>query len=105
MKNRSVVMFMMAVAAVMLFFNYVTPPTLSDDVLYKCVWTLDETEARRPIETFGDVMESQAAHRQVVNGRMVVHTVAQVFMGMVGKDVFNVLNAFMFCLLVLLCAL
>lgn len=102
--TRRLAVFMTVVAAVMFFFNYATPPTMSDDVLYRCVWTTDHADPRVPVRTLDDVVRSQVAHYQVLNGRLPVHVVAQTFLGIVGKDVFNVPNAIMFCLLVWLCA-
>ena len=96
---------LLAIFFVMYGLNSMTPPTLSDDVLYKCVWKMDETMEQRPIETFGDIVESQTAHYKVVNGRIVVHTVAQLFIGILGKDVFNVFNSLFFCFLIWCCVL
>ena len=104
MRVWSVYVFITVVLAVMLFFNITTPPTLSDDLLYKFVWTADDMSPREQIGGVADIFRSQVVHYQVQNGRVVVHSVAQFFIGLVGKNAFNIVNALLFCILVLLCA-
>lgn len=103
MRNKGAFIFLLVVAAVMYAFNRATPLMLSDDMVYECVWTEDEAARPRPVRTLHDVVESQRAHYMMLNGRAVVHTVAQTFLGIVGKDIFNVFNALMFSLLLWLC--
>lgn len=107
MRNGRVVAFLAVLAVVMWFFCHITPPTLADDVLYRCVWVDEASDAatrRMPIETFDDIVESQKVHYLTNNGRLVVHSVAQTVLAFVGEDVADVVNALMFCLLVWLCA-
>lgn len=106
MKTRWVWIMIAVTAAVMYFFNRMTPLTLMDDVVYRCVWVEDETDltlARRPVSSIADIVESQRVHYFVTNGRIVVHAVAQAVLAFVGEDVSDVVNTLFFCVLVLLC--
>lgn len=49
-----------------------------------------------------EVFTTQASHWQNCNGRYLVHTIVQLIVGFVGKDIFCAMNAVMFGLLVLL---
>ncbi len=56
----------------------------------------------RPINSLADVFRSQVEHYFVANGRSLVHVLVQVFTGLLGKQVFNVLNAIVFAIFVYL---
>ncbi len=106
MKTRWLLIMIVVTAAVMYFLNCMTPLTLMDDVVYRCVWVEDETDlslARRPVSSLSDIVESQRVHYFVTNGRLIVHAVAQAVLAFVGEDVSDVVNTLFFCLLVLLC--
>ncbi len=106
MKTRWLLIMIGVTAVVMYFFNCMTPLTLMDDVVYRCVWVEDETDltlARRPVSSLADIVESQRVHYFVTNGRIIVHAVAQAVLAFVGEDVSDVVNTLFFCLLVLLC--
>lgn len=49
-----------------------------------------------------EIFTTQASHWQTCNGRYLVHTLVQLIVGFVGKDIFCAMNAVMFGLLVLL---
>lgn len=107
MKTRWAWLLLVVTAAVMLFLNRMTPLTLMDDVVYRCVWVEDENDltlTRRPVTSWGDIIESQRVHYFVTNGRIVVHAVAQAVLAFVGEDVADVGNTVLFCVLILLSA-
>lgn len=107
MKSRKVLAFLAVMAVVMWFFDYATPLTMTDDVLYRCVWVADENDPelpRTPVSGLGDIIESQTTHYFVTNGRVIVHGVAQAVLAFVGEGTADVTDALLFCLLVWLCA-
>lgn len=76
----------------MCVLNFLTP-LYWDDWHYSFIFgTLD------PIKSLGDIFKSQLAHYQVFNGRFPVHSIIQLFAGILGKSIFNVINALVFAL-------
>lgn len=75
--------------------NYLTPE-MGDDLWYKFIFVSDEVDVTRPVGSFWDVLVSQYTHYYCVNGRSVVHVLAQLFTGVWGKSVFNFCNAIVF---------
>lgn len=65
-------------------------PLFADDYLYSFSFATGER-----LTSLGQILPSQIAHYQSANGRFLLHTVAQFFL-LVGKDVFNVVNVFVF---------
>lgn len=53
-----------------------------------------------PIKTFADVYTSQYNHYFFVNGRIIPHILEQTFMGIFGKDIFNLLNTLIYLFLI-----
>lgn len=82
--------FLMAVALIMYLLNVFTP-LFCDDWHY--VFIFGTTE---PITSLGGIIKSQCAHYLGFNGRFLVHSVVQLFDGILGKGMFNVFNAVMF---------
>lgn len=58
----------------------------------------------QPIESFGDVWESQKNHYLEDNGRLPVHVIVQCFCGIFGKKAFDIVNCAMFAILIVLLA-
>lgn len=87
--------------AVMLCLNFFTVESVQDDYLYKFAW-VEKGSSASPyrIRTVGDVISSQYYHYLYHNGRLVPHFILQLFDGVIGKGVFNILNSFMFCMLI-----
>ena len=77
-----------AVAAAFYALNLLTC-LYADD--YSYTYTFAVTEGKYRISNLYELFLSQLNHYQVMNGRTVVHTLAQLFL-MWGKPVFNVLN-------------
>ena len=84
---------------VMLAMNSLTPLSVADDGAYAFIkepvgHEFDETH---PIESLADIVESMTNHWNTHNGRIVNSTLESLFVGVVGKPVFNVFNAIVFC--------
>ncbi len=85
--------------------NYLTPLGFGDDYLYSFVWQgkpmfvpLSEDAVR--VSSLHDLFISQLSIYQTWSGRIVDHTIAQIFLW-AGKDIFNFFNAFVGLILVL----
>ena len=87
------------VAVLMWCFNHFTPLFL-DDWHYAFIFGTQE-----PIRSLGDILVSQWHHYSAFNGRFIVHFFVQLFDGILGKGTFNVVNAFMFALLLYVLAI
>ena len=85
--------------AAILTMNMLTPLSYGDDYAY--AFTMTEPNhlfnMDRPIRNLWDILLSQWNHWQSFNGRFTPHFLLQLFVGILGKDVFNVFNAFVFC--------
>lgn len=95
MKRNSFILLFFA-SAIIFVLTYLQPYTLSDDVLYQCIWRHFTDEPFVPIRTFGDVIQSQIIFYQALIGRTFVHVVAQTFLGLLNKPIFNIANAIVF---------
>jgi hypothetical protein len=80
------------VAVLMWCFNHFTPLFL-DDWHYAFIFGTQE-----PVRSISDIIVSQYHHYFGFNGRAIVHFFVQVFDGLLGKGVFNVVNALIFVL-------
>lgn len=100
-KKASIYIIFASLFVVLLCLNFFTVETVQDDYLYKFAW-VDKASLQTPytINTIGDVISSQYYHYFYQNGRIVPHFILQVFDGVLGKGLFNVLNSFVFCLLI-----
>lgn len=71
-----------------------------DDWYYKFICEdenfFDPAVSRIEITTIRDVLRSQVNHWQYVNGRFVVHVLVQLFVGILGIKVFQVVNTIFF---------
>ena len=84
-------------------------PLRWDDMIYEYVW-LDhqDPELLHPIDfsnrvdNFQEAFSSQLNHYVAMNGRFIVHFITQCFNGFIGKGLFNVINAFVYVLFLLL---
>lgn len=82
--------FLTIVAIVMYLLNLFTP-WFCDDWHYPFIFGTHEH-----IRSLGDIFISQCRHYFHFNGRFIVHCFVQLFAGLTGKGIFNVLNALMF---------
>ena len=99
-KNRTIknIIILLSIFAVMLYMNFLTP-LYADDYQYQFSW------ANRTIriQNISQLVSSIKAHYYVMNGRVVVHALDQFFL-MIGKNKFNIINAFGFTMLIYLSA-
>ena len=79
-------------------------PVFLDDYFYKYVFVGDHVDFNRPINNIKDIIVSQYIHYFSFNGRTVVHSFVQLFIGIIGKNVFNAINTFVFCGLIVMLA-
>lgn len=89
-------------AAVAFYVLNLLSPEFHDDFVYKFMLVNGSVDYSRPINSLTDVFRSQWEHYFVANGRSVVHVLVQVFTGLLGKQIFNVLNAIVFAIFVYL---
>ena len=85
-------------------FNYLHPMNFGDDYIYAFVWQGNPmmeplTENAVRVSSFKDLFVSQWSHYFTWSGRTVGHVLAQSFLWM-GKNIFNIFNAFIGTLLV-----
>lgn len=90
--------FLVAVFIVMYLLNRFSPMSC-DDWHYVFIFGTQE-----PITSLRDIMVSQYAHYFGFNGRLPVHSMVQLFDGLLGKAVFNPFNALVFVLFLLVIA-
>lgn len=84
-EKKSVLFVILAVFLIMTLLSFLTP-MVADDYNY-CYSFADG----RRISSVGAIIESMIAHRNAVNGRIVAHSLVQLFL-MLPKAVFNVAN-------------
>lgn len=90
----------MAVAALAFYVLNVLSPEYHDDFIYKFMIAGGTVDYSHPIQSIGDIIQSQINHYSAVNGRSIVHFLVQLFSGLLGKQVFNVLNVVVFMVFV-----
>ena len=87
---------------VLILLINVYTPYWGDDFVYMCqIENKDGDVFGEPISNVWQIFESQYHHYFTHNGRSVVHGIVQLFM-LMPKMVFNICNALMFCVLVLI---
>lgn len=79
---------------------YLSPIALCDDIVYKFVWPIDNESYVKPILSLKDIFVSQYIHYQVLNGRSIVHFILQLFDGILGKELCNIISSIFFCCLI-----
>lgn len=94
--NESYLLFLLMVGLAMLWLNFQDVPTLSDDMVYRFQWNEHEGDDIRAITSLGDLLHSQWIHYLTVNGRLLVHTLAQFFLVFVSPVLLQIVNAVLF---------
>ena len=89
-------------AAVAFYVLSLLSPEFHDDFVYKFMLVDGAIDYSRPVKSLADVFRSQVEHYLVANGRSLVHFLVQTFTGLLGKQVFNLLNAIVFALFIYL---
>ena len=98
--NDGYFIFLIFVGLAMLWLNLLDAPTLSDDMIYRFQWNVNEADPVRTIDGIGDLLRSQLNHYMTTNGRLPVHLLAQAFFVFVPRMVLQVLNTLLFVLMV-----
>lgn len=100
------IVLLLILTGVFFYIRSVNRNLISDEIVYFYVFNedkvLDSKTEFREITTFSDVLESQINHYKVVNGRAIVHTIEQIFSGIIGLEVFYILNVCVFLFVVYL---
>ena len=97
--SKSVLLLLTVMGIVYGVWVWLTPPTMLDDILYRCVWEPDETAPRQALHTMNDVLRSQWIHYFTHLGRLVPHLVAQLLYCFTSDSVIKVLDTVVFVLL------
>lgn len=97
-ENKPICFILLAVFLVMTVLSFLTP-MIADDYSY-CFSFADYSR----IESVGDIVESMAAHRETINGRIIAHSMVQLFL-LLPKAVFNTANGLAAALFVFLISL
>ena len=89
----------MSLFIVVFAMNVLTPLSVADDGAYAFVKEPVgmEFDDNRPIKTLGDIVESMTNHWFTHTGRIVSCSLESLFVGILGKPLFNVFNALIFC--------
>lgn len=89
---------------ILLIMNFLTPISVADDGAFAFVKEPVglEFDVAHPIKNLSDIVESQKNHWYTANGRIVCESLVQLFIGILGKTTFNVVNALVFCLVLFL---
>lgn len=86
----------MALVTVAFYVHNLLSPEFLDDYVFKFVFDKSGPDYSRRIANLWDVFRSQYGFYYAWNGRTVVHFIIQLFCGLLGKQVFNVMNALVF---------
>lgn len=97
--NGSIIMLVVVLAYYAL--NWLTPE-YHEDFIYKFIIAGGLPDHQHPIHSIGDIIQSQVDHYYTFNGRSIVHFIVQLFTGILGKQVFNVVNIIVFAAFILL---
>lgn len=74
----------------------------ADDFAYHFVFSDGPMKTTdNPVDSFGDIVESMKSHYMFTNGRVLTHSVVQLFMW-IGKPVFNIFNSLIYVVMTLL---
>ena len=82
---------MAIVMAAFVVLNVLTPE-YHDDFVYKFMFEGGSVNYGHPVSSLGDIFISQVDQYCSVNGRSIVHVFVQLFTGVLGKSVFNVIT-------------
>lgn len=99
--NIGIIITLSVICLAMWVLNYLTPK-YTDDYWYPYMFIGDSFDINRPIESFKEILISQYNHYFGYNGRNIIHTIVQLFAGILGKPIFNVFNAIAFAVFVYL---
>lgn len=87
------------VLVIISLLNWYATPTMSDDVIYLFKWQWEWHVPFERITSLRDVVQSQLIHYQIVNGRSITHSLAQIALNLIPPAVAKLINIGMFGLL------
>lgn len=90
---------LLIVAMVVMYFSSLSP-WLDDDMFYQFNYRTEKAGYTERIHTIGDIFESQYYHYQTTNGRVVAHSIVQLFDGILGRTAFAVCNGLIYILFI-----
>ncbi|MBO4810162.1 MAG: hypothetical protein J5552_01200 [Prevotella sp.] len=90
------IIYLLVVGVCMLWMQLLDAFTLSDDMAYRFVWHEDEREPLEVVGNFSDLIRSQWVHYYTVNGRWVVHSVAQALLSFAPLQLYQIISALLF---------
>lgn len=93
-EKKKILIFLFLIFITMLIMNFLTP-LIADDYTYS--FGLNN----KKISNIGDIFIKQYYHYLKWGGRSVAHTIAQFFL-MIGKNIFNIANSLIYCVMVYL---
>ena len=96
LERKAQLTYLLTIGVLYYILCHLTPITLSDDTIYQFVWPYDNESFSRPISSILDVIKSQYIHYQVLNGRSIIHFFVQLFDGIIGKEVCNIISSILF---------
>lgn len=96
MKNKY--LFLWILAIVLFYLLNAISPGLRDDFTYKYMYKAPgyNFDYSHPIQNIADIVQSQIPHYLNWGGRAIVHILAQLFCGIIGKPIYDVLAAIIF---------
>lgn len=94
MKYKSLILFYVIVFCLFYLLSHFTPVDFGDDLCYKLVFG----GAKQPIQSFADLLTSVHNHYFVQHGRVPFVFFCQLFDGILGKVLFDIVNSMVFCL-------
>ena len=100
--NKFLTFVVLACFALAFYVHNVLSAEFSDDFMYKYVLSNGQPDYAQPIKNIPDIIKSQIDHYFTWNGRTITHIMVQFVTGLLGKNIFNVLNTIIFCLFVYL---
>lgn len=105
--NRILILLILLFTGIFTYLRSHYREPIQDELLYRYVLKTDVyggywngNGLQEEISSFGDIVDSQIDHYYHANGRSLVHTVEQLFTGIIGIEVYYVLGAFMMIALV-----
>lgn len=96
LERKTQLTYLLTIGVLYYILCHLTPITLSDDTIYQFVWPYDNESFSSPISSILDVIKSQYIHYQVLNGRSIIHFFVQLFDGIIGKEVCNIISSILF---------
>lgn len=95
-RNYTATLYIVLISILYYILCYLSPIALCDDIIYKFLWVTDNESFVKPISSIKDIFLSQYIHYHVLNGRSIVHFILQLFDGILGKDLCNIMSGFIF---------